>query len=62
MSSTTLFQKMLVETGKEEGLYPKIKVLVGGACTTPEWGEEIGAAQADNASEGVYRAREMVGA
>ena len=62
MSATTLFQRNVIEEGKEEGLYPKVGVLIGGACTTPEWAEEIGAVLANNASEGVYRAREMVGA
>ncbi|MCP8304541.1 MAG: cobalamin B12-binding domain-containing protein [archaeon] len=60
MSTTTLFQRNVVEAGKEEGLYPKVKVLVGGACATPEWAEEIGAVFGANASEAVYRAKEMV--
>ena len=60
MSTTTLFQRNVVEAGKEAGMYPKVGVLVGGACATPEWAEQIGAAFGANASEAVYRAREMV--
>jgi methanogenic corrinoid protein MtbC1 len=41
-------------------MYPKVKVLIGGACATPEWAEQIGASFGANASEAVYRAREMV--
>ncbi len=60
MSTTTLNQRRVVQAGKEAGLYPAVKVLVGGACTTPEWAEKIGAVYGANASEGLARAREMV--
>ncbi|MEM3437126.1 MAG: corrinoid protein [Nitrososphaerales archaeon] len=61
MSTTTLFQRNVVEAGKEEGLYPKVKVLVGGACTTPEWAEKIGANYGANAAEAIKVARALVG-
>ncbi len=61
MSTTTLNQRRVVEVGKEEGLYPKVKVLVGGACTTPEWAEKIGAYYAENAGVAIAVARKMVG-
>jgi dimethylamine corrinoid protein len=60
MSTTTLNQRRVVLAGKEEGLYPKVKVLVGGACATPEWGEKIGATYAANASDALAKARVMV--
>lgn len=60
MSTTTLNQRKVVQAGKEEGLYPKTKVLVGGACTTPEWAEKIGAYYAENAAQAVRVARSMV--
>jgi dimethylamine corrinoid protein len=60
MSTTTLNQRRVVATGKEEGMYPKVKVLVGGACATPEWGEQIGATYASNASDALNKARMMV--
>lgn len=61
MSTTTLNQRKVVQAGKEEGLYPNTKVLVGGACTTPEWAEKIGAYYAENAAQAVRVARNMVG-
>jgi len=61
MSTTTLLQRRVVDEGKEEGLYPKVKVLVGGACTTPEWAAKIGAHYAENASEAMKAARKMMG-
>lgn len=61
MSTTTLNQRKVVQVGKEEGLYPNIKVLVGGACTTPEWAEKIGAYYAENSAQAVRVARNMVG-
>lgn len=61
MSTTTLFQRNVVLAGKEEGLYPKIKVLVGGACTSPEWAEKIGASYGQNAAEAIRVAKAMVG-
>ncbi len=60
MSTTTLFQRHVVLAGKEEGLYPKIKVLVGGACASPEWAEKIGASYAQNAGEALKVAKAMM--
>jgi len=61
MTTTTLNQRRVVEAGKEAGLYPRVKVLVGGACTTPEWAQSIGAFYAANAAEAVKVAKEMLG-
>jgi len=60
MSTTTLNQRRVVSAGKEVGMYPKVKVLIGGACATPEWGEKIGATYAANASDALAKARMMV--
>jgi dimethylamine corrinoid protein len=60
MSTTTLNQRRVVNAGKEWNMYPKVKVLVGGACATPEWGEKIGATYAANASDALAKARMMV--
>lgn len=60
MSTTTLFQRNVVLTGKEEGLYPKIKVIVGGACASPEWAEKIGASYAQNAGEALKVVKTML--
>ncbi|MCP8307828.1 MAG: cobalamin-dependent protein [archaeon] len=61
MSTTTLFQRNVVLAGKEEGLYPKIKVIVGGACASPEWAEKIGASYAQNAGEALKVVKAMMG-
>lgn len=53
MSTTTPGQRKVIEIAKEEGIYGKVKFIVGGACTTPEWAESIGAAYASNAAEAV---------
>ena len=60
MSTTTLNQRRVVAAGKEAGMYPHVKVLIGGACATPEWGEKIGATYASNASDALAKARMMV--
>lgn len=36
-------QRSIIEALKKEGLRDKVKVIVGGAMTTEEWAEEIGA-------------------
>jgi dimethylamine corrinoid protein len=61
MSTTTLNQRKVITAGKEDGSYPKVKVLIGGACATQEWAEKIGAYYGANASEAQYMAKKMVG-
>jgi dimethylamine corrinoid protein len=53
MSTTTPGQRKVIELAKEEGIYGKVRFIVGGACTTPEWAEKIGASYATNAAEAV---------
>lgn len=60
-STTTVIQKRVVEAAKEAGIYPKTKVIVGGACTTPEWAEKIGASYGANAAEAIRVAKTMLG-
>jgi len=61
MSTTTPGQKRVVEAAKEAGIYPKVKIMVGGACTTPEWAQQIGAHYAPNAAEAAKLAKSLVG-
>jgi methylmalonyl-CoA mutase cobalamin-binding domain/chain len=54
------FQKQVIEELKRRGLREKYKVIVGGAPTTEEWADEIGAdAHADDAIEAVQRVKEL---
>jgi len=54
------FQKQVIEELKKRGLREKFKVIVGGAPTTEEWAQEIGAdAHADDAIEAVEKIKEL---
>jgi corrinoid protein of di/trimethylamine methyltransferase len=51
----------IIELLKEKGLRDKIKVMVGGAPTTPEWAKIIGAdGWAENASQAVTLAEKLL--
>jgi len=55
------FQKNVIEELKKRGLREKYKVIVGGAPTTEEWADQIGAdAWADDGIEAVYKIKEML--
>jgi methanogenic corrinoid protein MtbC1 len=43
MTTTMPHQKEIIDILKEKGKRDKYKVVIGGAPTTPEWAEEIGA-------------------
>lgn len=43
MSTTMPHQQEIIEFLKDKGLRDKYKVVIGGAPTTPEWADEIGA-------------------
>lgn len=43
LTATMPMQKEVIEALKEAGLRQKVKVIIGGAPTTKEWAEEIGA-------------------
>jgi corrinoid protein of di/trimethylamine methyltransferase len=43
MTTTMPHQKEIIDLLKDQGLRGRYKVVIGGAPTTPEWGQEIGA-------------------
>ena len=43
LSTTVYYQKVTIEELQKAGLRDKIKILIGGAPTTQEWADEIGA-------------------
>ena len=55
------FQRQVIEELKKRGLREKYKVIVGGAPTTDEWADQIGAnAWADDDIEEVSKIKEML--
>ena len=55
------FQKQVIEELKKRGIRDKYKVIVGGAPTSEDWAEQIGAdAHADDAIEAVKKIKEML--
>ncbi len=62
MSATLPFQEDLIRTLRDSGLGGRFKVMIGGAPTTAEFAERIGAdAWGDNASDAVKKAKKLVG-
>lgn len=61
LTTTMLNQEAVILTLKEAGLRDQVKVIIGGAPTSPEWAEEIGAdAYAENATEAVEVVKGLV--
>lgn len=61
MSATLPYQEDLISMLQDSGLSDRFKVMIGGAPTTAEFAERIGAdAWGDNASEAVEKARKLV--
>ncbi|MDG5775610.1 corrinoid protein [Haloarculaceae archaeon H-GB2-1] len=61
MTMTMDHQGEVVELLEEEGLRENVKIMVGGAPTSPEWRDEIGAdGYGDNADAAVKRAKELL--
>lgn len=61
MTMTMDHQGEVIELLEERGLRDSVKVMVGGAPTSPEWMEEIGAdGYGDNADAAVVRAKELL--
>ena len=55
------FQKQVIEELKKRGLREKYKVIVGGAPTTEEWADQIGAdGWADDGIEAVHKIKEIL--
>ena len=61
LTTTMDEQRKLIIRLKEEGLRDKVKVMVGGAPVSPEWGKEIGAdAVGLDAQDGVEKALKLL--
>lgn len=61
MTMTMDHQEEVIELLEEEGLRDEVKIMVGGAPTSEEWREEIGAdGYGDNADVAVKRAEELL--
>jgi methylmalonyl-CoA mutase cobalamin-binding domain/chain len=62
LTTTVPQQKVVIETLKAEGLFDKVKVMVGGAPVTQEWADAAGAdGYAPDAPEAVQRALVLTG-
>ena len=61
LTTTVLNQEAVIAALEEAGLRGRVKVIVGGVPTSPEWAEEIGAdGYAENAVEAVQVVRRLV--
>jgi len=57
LTTTKKEQEKVIKALREAGLRDHVKVIIGGAATTPQWAEEIGAdAYAEDALDGVKKA------
>lgn len=62
LTTTMRNQETVIEALKEAGLRNQVKVIIGGAPTSPEWAQTIGAdAYAENANEAVAVVRDLLG-
>jgi len=62
LTTTMAMQKQLEQELKKAGLREKYKTMVGGAPVTQRWADRIGAdAYAQDASDGVRKAKELLG-
>ncbi|MBN1178273.1 MAG: corrinoid protein [Anaerolineae bacterium] len=63
LTTTMRNQETVIEALVEAGLRDSVKVIIGGAPTSPAWGERIGAdAYAENARQAVEVVRDLLGA
>jgi corrinoid protein of di/trimethylamine methyltransferase len=61
LTTTMLNQEAVIEALEEAGLRERVKVIIGGAPTSPEWAQTIGAdAYAENANEAVAVVRQLL--
>lgn len=60
LTTTMESMKDTIEALKEEGLYEKIKVMIGGAPVTEDYAKEIGAYYAEDASAAVELANQLI--
>jgi corrinoid protein of di/trimethylamine methyltransferase len=62
LTTTMVKQRTVIEKIKEAGLYPRVKVMVGGAPVTRDWAQQIGAdGFSEDAIGAVGIARQLVG-
>jgi 5-methyltetrahydrofolate--homocysteine methyltransferase len=61
LTTTMANMKDVVEMLKEEGLFDDIKVMIGGAPTSPMYAEKIGGHYSADASEAVAIAKQLLG-
>jgi corrinoid protein of di/trimethylamine methyltransferase len=62
LTTTMRNQEAIIEALKEAGLRDRVKVVIGGAPTSPDWAETIGAdAYAENANEAVTVVKRLLG-
>ncbi len=62
LTTTMEEQKKLIAAVEEAGLKDKVKVVVGGAPTSEEWAEKIGAdAYGENATDAVVQIKKLTG-
>jgi corrinoid protein of di/trimethylamine methyltransferase len=62
LTTTMRNQETVIEALKEAGLRDRVKVVIGGAPTSPDWAETIGAdAYAENANEAVAVVKRLLG-
>jgi len=61
LTTTMRNQEAVVEALKEAGLRERVKVIIGGAPTSPDWAQTIGAdAYAENANEAVTVVKKLI--
>ena len=62
LTTTMLNQEAVIQALEEAGLRDQVKVVIGGAPTSPEWAQTIGAdAYAENANEAVGVVKGLLG-
>ena len=62
LTVTMPYLKTTIEALRKAGLKGQIKTIIGGACVTQQYADEIGAdAYGDNAGEAVKKAKELLG-
>jgi 5-methyltetrahydrofolate--homocysteine methyltransferase len=62
LTTTMPHMRTVIEALKEAGLSSKVKTIVGGACVTQAFADQIGAdAYGSNASDAVSKARKLLG-
>ena len=62
LTTTMPYMRTVIEALSKAGLGGRVKTIIGGACVTQQYADEIGAdAYADNAGSGVIKAKELLG-